>query len=157
VRRRLAVWSESWRAPEARLLALVQRLRERGAAVRRGGDFDRWDLEIRGGLLGGARLAMLVEEHGAGRQLARLRAWSRVAPAAAAVAGTFAALAVAAAAGGAATAAAALGLAAVALVARALVEAGAAVGAVAEAWSNLAAAAPGAVVVAPRRAGDRAA
>ena len=41
--------------------------------VRRGGDFDRWDLEIRGGALGGARLLSVVEEHGQGRQLARFR------------------------------------------------------------------------------------
>jgi hypothetical protein len=37
----------------------------------RGGDFDRWDLELRGGLFGGARILTAVEEHGHGRQLIR--------------------------------------------------------------------------------------
>jgi hypothetical protein len=48
-----------------------------GVRVVRGGDFDRWDLEARLGLVGGARLLMAVEEHGAGRQLFRFRAWAR--------------------------------------------------------------------------------
>jgi len=36
-----------------------------------GGDFDNWDLKVRGGLLGSAQLRMAVEEHGAGKQLLR--------------------------------------------------------------------------------------
>jgi hypothetical protein len=46
-----------------------------GVAVCRGGDYDRWDLEIRRGLFGKARLLMAIEEHGAGKQLVRFRAW----------------------------------------------------------------------------------
>ena len=38
-----------------------------------GGDFDSWDLQVQGGLLGRARLSLAIEEHGAGRQLLRLR------------------------------------------------------------------------------------
>ncbi len=45
--------------------------------VQRGGDFDRWDLEVRGGLLGCARTLMTIEEHGAGRQLIRFRTWPK--------------------------------------------------------------------------------
>ena len=52
-------------------------LKEAGAVVLRGGGFDRWDLEVRGGLLGAARLRAVVEEHEAGRQLARFRTWPR--------------------------------------------------------------------------------
>ena len=44
----------------------------------RGGDYDDWDLEVRGGLLGGARLRLGVEEHGAGKQMLRFRAWMRL-------------------------------------------------------------------------------
>jgi hypothetical protein len=44
-------------------------------AVTRGGAFDRWDLQIRGGLLGSVRALGTIEEHGAGKQLFRLRAW----------------------------------------------------------------------------------
>ena len=52
-------------------------LRKR-AAVKRGGDFDRWDLEVRGGLLGCIRAVAMIEEHGAGKQLFRLRAWPQI-------------------------------------------------------------------------------
>jgi len=56
-------------------------LRKLGAFVRRGGDYDRWDLEVRAGLLGSARLLMAVEDHGAGNQFVRVRLWPRCAPA----------------------------------------------------------------------------
>ncbi len=68
-------WSERWRAPAERLSALEAALRARGFVVLRGGHFDRWDLEVRGGVLGAARLLMATEEHGAGRQLVRFRVW----------------------------------------------------------------------------------
>jgi hypothetical protein len=48
-----------------------------GVSVRRGGDYDRWDLEVRGGLFGAARILMTLEEHGAGRQLMRFRSWPK--------------------------------------------------------------------------------
>ena len=41
----------------------------------RGGAWDRWDLETRGGLLGTARLRMAAEEHQAGRQALYFRSW----------------------------------------------------------------------------------
>jgi len=46
----------------------------------RGGDYDRWDLELRGGLLGSTRMLMAIEEHGGGKQLVKFRAWPRCAP-----------------------------------------------------------------------------
>jgi GT2 family glycosyltransferase len=74
--RTIAAWSEFWRAPETWLGDIETRLRQAGAIVRRGGDFDRWDLEVRGSLAGGSRLLMAIEEHGGGKQLA----WFRVSP-----------------------------------------------------------------------------
>jgi O-antigen biosynthesis protein len=65
------LWSESWRSLESWVEALEDALREDGTVAIRGGDFDRWDLELRGGLLGGARILTAVEEHGHGRQLVR--------------------------------------------------------------------------------------
>jgi len=59
----------------------------------RGGDFDRWDLEIIGGLLGGIRTRLGVEEHGAAEQLLRLRTWPVSSAAGLAIAGMFVALA----------------------------------------------------------------
>jgi GT2 family glycosyltransferase len=70
-------WSEQWHSPEQRLADVEAKLRIKGAVVVRGGDFDRWDLELRGGMCGAARLHMTVEEHGSGRQLARFRTWPR--------------------------------------------------------------------------------
>jgi hypothetical protein len=64
--------------------------------VLRGGDFDRWDLEVPGGLFGSRRVLMAVEEHGGGRQLVRFRCWSRPAPIALVFVMLFAAAAMAA-------------------------------------------------------------
>jgi O-antigen biosynthesis protein len=52
-------------------------LRKAGVYVRRGGDYDRWDLEVRAGLLGFARLLMAAEDHGAGNQFVRVRLWPK--------------------------------------------------------------------------------
>jgi len=71
------LWSERWRPPEAWLESLEANLRRKGAVVLRGGDFDDWDLEVRGGLFGAVRLRMAVEEHGAGKQFLRFRSWPR--------------------------------------------------------------------------------
>jgi hypothetical protein len=68
-------WSEQWRSTEDRVGAIAAALRADGTVVRSGGDWDRWDLLARGGLLGGARLRIGIEEHGAGRQLVRVRWW----------------------------------------------------------------------------------
>jgi hypothetical protein len=74
------LWSETWRSREARLSEIEAGLHDAGACVLRGGDFDRWDLEVRGGMLGASRVLTTVEEHGAGRQLVRARSWPRVSP-----------------------------------------------------------------------------
>jgi GT2 family glycosyltransferase len=75
--RRREVWSEHWRYPSERLLELEHDLRARCMTVLRGGEYDRWDIHVRLGPLGAARLRMAVEEHGQGRQLVRYRIWPR--------------------------------------------------------------------------------
>ncbi|MGH7544338.1 MAG: glycosyltransferase [Gemmatimonadota bacterium] len=75
--RRVSLWSERWRGTAERLTGLERSLREARAVVLRGGPYDRWDLEVRGGTSGGVRLRMCVEEHGAGRQLVHFRLWPR--------------------------------------------------------------------------------
>ncbi len=75
------IWNEHGRAPDAWLGALETALREHRARVLRGGAYDTWDLEVRSGLLGVARVRLVVEEHGQGRQLGRFRVWPRSAPA----------------------------------------------------------------------------
>ena len=95
--RELRVWSEEWQAPETRLRSMEASLRAQRAVTRRGGDFDRWDLDVHGGVLGGVRALTVVEEHGAGRQRTRIGVWPHCTPAALAVAGVLATLAVTAA------------------------------------------------------------
>ena len=75
--RGFAVWTERWRAGDARLRAIESDLRASEVLTGRGGDYDRWDLEVRGGLLGAARMRIGVEDHGQGRQMVRARAWPR--------------------------------------------------------------------------------
>ena len=80
LRRDVAQWRDEWRDPFGALDAFQRRLIDLGAIVRHGGDFDAWDIEIRGGTLAGVRITTLVEEHGQGRQLTRWRCrptWSR--------------------------------------------------------------------------------
>jgi glycosyltransferase involved in cell wall biosynthesis len=72
---RCSVWSERWLSPTDWLRRLEEEVRRSNAAVYRGGDYDRWDLEARVGALGSARLRMAVEEHGHGKQLLRFRLW----------------------------------------------------------------------------------
>ncbi len=76
--RAFAIWSEHWQASTARLSSLEAALLAHRAVVRRGGDYDSWDLEARDGTLAAVRLQMAIEEHGAGRQLVRLRVWPSV-------------------------------------------------------------------------------
>lgn len=68
-----SVWSEQWHAPEVWLQRLATQLRSSQVVVTYGGDFDCWDLDIRGGLLGSARVLLAIEDHGAGTQLCRFR------------------------------------------------------------------------------------
>ncbi|HET7378698.1 MAG TPA: glycosyltransferase, partial [Gaiellales bacterium] len=75
--RTIQLWSEVWREPRARTEQLQDALAARGGFVRSGGPFDRWDLELRTGPLGGVKLRVVVEEHGRGKQLLRARIWPR--------------------------------------------------------------------------------
>jgi GT2 family glycosyltransferase len=89
VRRTWAFWSTQWSDPRNRLLDLERRLEAAGARTVPGGDFDRWDLEARVGVLAGVRLLLAVEDHAGGAQLVRLRASPRYPLAAAAIGALF--------------------------------------------------------------------
>ena len=73
--RRLALWTERARPLERWLEDVEANLRTQGTPVTRGGDFDGWDLRVRAGPFGSARLLFGLEEHGRGHQLARFRVW----------------------------------------------------------------------------------
>jgi glycosyltransferase involved in cell wall biosynthesis len=78
--RHYKIWSENWKVPDKLIQSIKAAIIKQGVAVKQGGDFDRWDLEIRGGLFGAVRLQMAVEEHGAGKQLVRFHTWTIVSP-----------------------------------------------------------------------------
>ena len=109
---------------------MEQTLRVDGALVRRGGDWDQWDLEVACGTLGAGRLILAVEDHGAGNQLVRVRWWPSVSATALTLTVGIAALSVAAAFDGGWSAAATLGIAAACVVVRASCQCGAAVAAI---------------------------
>ena len=71
--RTVSRWTEDWRSHETWVGLLEAALLAHGLPTRRGGEFDRWDLEVRGGLLSKIRVRTAVEEHGTGKQLARFR------------------------------------------------------------------------------------
>ena len=75
--RTASLWTQQWQDLDQRLRAVEQTLRAAGTPTRRGGDYERWDLEVRGGLLGAARLLAAAEDHGGGAQLVRFRWWPR--------------------------------------------------------------------------------
>jgi hypothetical protein len=79
-RRTVAVWSEQWKSPQERLSTLQAAVRGLGGLVVAGGEYDRWDLELRGGIMGAVRVLVAVEEHGDGKQLLRFKVWPRIAP-----------------------------------------------------------------------------
>jgi glycosyltransferase involved in cell wall biosynthesis len=75
VARTFPLWVGRWQEPHERLHHLRTLMKSDGAVVLSGGDYDGWDLEVRGGILGGARLLMAVEDTGSGTQLVRIRCW----------------------------------------------------------------------------------
>jgi GT2 family glycosyltransferase len=134
--RTYALWSETWLSTEERVRAVSATLRADGSVVRSGGDWDRWDLQSRGGILGGARLRLALEEHGAGRQLMRVRSWPVVSRVAITLGVFVAILAGLTLLSGAGAVAAALGLLAVLLALRLAFECGAATTAIRKALTR---------------------
>jgi len=75
---RMIYWREEREPPEDTLKALLNDLQAAGATVRAGGEFDSWDLEVRGGIFGRSRLLLAVEDHAPRKQLLRFRISSNV-------------------------------------------------------------------------------
>jgi GT2 family glycosyltransferase len=76
----VSAWSEQWFSSEEWIGRLVQGLDDAGTQVARGTEFDTWDIQVRVGPLAASRVRVVVEEHGEGRQMARLRVWARWSP-----------------------------------------------------------------------------
>jgi O-antigen biosynthesis protein len=130
VPRLFKTWTEASRPGSERLAEIESRVRATGAIVSRGGAYDRWDLQARRSFIAAARIRMGIEEHGAGRQLVRLRVTPSYSRSALALVVVLAALSVAAWMSHAHPAALLLAAVALALGARAVLSAGSAMGAV---------------------------
>jgi hypothetical protein len=115
-----------FQAPDERLRSMQRACSLTRARVLFGGDFDSWDLEVRGGMLGAARLLTAVEDYSGVQQLIRARTWARCLPRAWLFTGLFSVLCVAAAADRAWTVAGVLALLAVLIAVRAVLECAAA-------------------------------
>ena len=107
--RTYSLWREQWQSDDETLRSMEAALRADGAIVAPGGAYDRWDLELLGGCLGGVRVRMAIEEHGAGKQMLRFRFWPRCSTVGGAVALTLACCSIAGALGRAWTACIILG------------------------------------------------
>src|SRR5262249_35844186 len=73
--RTITIWCERSRSAVDHVSDLETTLRLNGVGASHGGVYDRWDLEIPGGLFGAVRLRSAVEDHGSGKQLARWQTW----------------------------------------------------------------------------------
>jgi len=137
VTRHLAFWSEKWRCAEDYLQALHESMQAAGAPIQLGGDYDHWDLQIRGGLLASVRILMAAEDHARGRQLIRFELRPRHGVIARILTSIFAALAIMAVVSGAVFAGAMLGLIAAAVGCRSVLEQSAALATALDAASRL--------------------
>jgi glycosyltransferase involved in cell wall biosynthesis len=61
-------WSEEWRSSEDWLRDIEKELVNLKTRVKRGGDFDNWDLQVRIGLFSKSRGLLVIEEHGGNKQ-----------------------------------------------------------------------------------------
>ncbi len=131
--REVSTWSGTWRSVEARLAIVVNLLKLKEATVLSGGSFDAWDIEVRAGILGSARLRMMAEDHGTGIQRVRVNWWPRFSSLASGLLLLFTGLAAGAYVDGAHAAAIVLGGLGVLVLARTLQDAGIALGALGQA------------------------
>lgn len=69
----LIYWSESWKSSEKWLEEIETNLIKSRARVKRGGQYDKWDLHVTCGFFSSSRGLLTIEEHGGGKQLLRFK------------------------------------------------------------------------------------
>src|SRR5207247_8806405 len=77
--RRFRLWTEERQEAVEWLRAIDAAVRAHGIVVRRGGDYDDWDLEVCGNVFGNTRIRLVNEEYGARKQMVRVHASPRLA------------------------------------------------------------------------------
>jgi glycosyltransferase involved in cell wall biosynthesis len=88
----LSYWNETGTEKEAMLGALMRGCADSHYLVAMDGGWEDWDLEVRGGPAGGARLLLAGENHGADKRLLRIRSALRLSGVARALVGGLGAL-----------------------------------------------------------------
>ncbi len=73
--RDLKLWDEHWQPVEQRLQSIETMLKAEKVWLRRGGGFDDWDLEVRGGLFASVRTRVGIEEYPGGKHHIRFHIW----------------------------------------------------------------------------------
>jgi hypothetical protein len=68
-------WSEEWKEADYWLSHIENKLKSFKERVSKGGEFDRYDLQVRNTLLSKSRSILAIEEHGAGKQFLRFKIW----------------------------------------------------------------------------------
>ena len=76
--RNFTLWSETWKSTEDWLSGIENSLISHRIGIKRGGDFDRWDLETGCGLFACSRGLLTIEDHGGGKQYLKFRCWSHI-------------------------------------------------------------------------------
>lgn len=66
-------WSEEWKSAENWLEMMEAELKNQKARVKRGADFDNWDLQVQSGFLVKCKGLLAIEEHGANKQYLKFR------------------------------------------------------------------------------------
>ena len=73
-------WSEEWHSAEDWLGDIEKKLINLKTRVKRGGDFDIWDLQVRIGLFSKSRGLLVIEEHGGGKQYLKFKCRAHYSP-----------------------------------------------------------------------------
>ncbi|MDX2046785.1 MAG: glycosyltransferase [Chitinophagaceae bacterium] len=73
----LTHWSEKWKSAEDWLQETEHNLIESRTRVRRGGQYDQWDLQASCGFFSSSRGLLTIEEHGGGKQLLRFKCFAK--------------------------------------------------------------------------------
>lgn len=76
----LTHWSEEWRSAEDWLLSIEKNLMALKVRVKRGNDYDNWDVQVKTGLFVKAQGLLTIEEHGGGKQFIRFKCTPRCKP-----------------------------------------------------------------------------
>lgn len=66
-------WSEEWKSAEEWLTYIEKNLKSLRTRVKRGDEFEAWDLQVSNGLFAKSRCLLTIEEHGMGKQFLKLK------------------------------------------------------------------------------------